>query len=362
MAKSRSAQVERELGVGNGGRPAAHKAAVGVAAARAGAVAGKAVAEQASARPDRRAKREFSLVADETVPDGVRRIARAQIESAIELLRGNGDREAAVHETRKSMKRTRTVLRLARGDLDPGIYGFENHSLRDIARRLAVARDSQVMVETLESVSKRFSGEIAPEQLEGLRSRLVTEHEDAEQQLEGDQELLDSAIRQLEAARARVPGWTLAHEDFRALAPGLRRIHRRGRRAFKEARREPSAENLHELRKRAKDLWYATQILRHAAPSRLKKVRRGAHKLSDLLGEDHDLALLRTTALKHRRELADPAALAALLGVIDRRRAQVQRQALGRADRLYATKPKALVRSIRRRWRKRMGGAEAVAA
>jgi CHAD domain-containing protein len=352
-----------DLRLGNGARPVVGRAAVGAVAVGATAAAGKALLDRASAHRDRRAKRAFSLVADETVPDGVRRIARGQLEAAIDFLGGDGDREAAVHETRKSIKRTRTVLRLARGDLDAATYRFENDTLRNIARRLAVSRDSQVMVETLEAVSERFSAEIPLEQLEGFRSRLRTEHEEAQRRLETDRLLLDSAIRQLEAARARVPGWTLAHDDFRALAPGLRRIHRRGRRAFGRAREEPSTENLHELRKRAKDLWHAMQILRNAAPSKLRKIRRGAHELSDLLGEHHDLAVLRTTALRHRREFTDPAALAALLGVIDRRRAQLERQAREEADPLYATKPKALVRSVERRWRERMrGGAEAVAA
>ena len=339
------------------------KAAVGAAAVRAAAAAGKTLVDRATARRDRRTKEGFSLFADETVPDGVRRIARSQIEAGVDLLRSDGDRETAVHETRKSIKRTRALLRLARGDLEAATYRFENDTLRNIARRLAVARDSQVMVETLEAVRKRFSAEMPRGQLESFRSTLLSEHEEAQRRLETDQRLLDSAIRQLEATRARIPGWTLEHDDFRALAPGLRRIHRRGRRASKEARREPSTENLHQLRKRAKDLWYATQILRNAAPSRLKKLRRGAHELSDLLGEDHDLALLRTTALRHRREFDDAAGLAALLGVIDRRRAQLERRALDRAGRVYAAKPKALVRSIESRWRKRMrGNAEPVAA
>jgi CHAD domain-containing protein len=357
------AKLGTDFGLENGGRPVARKAAVGAAAVGAAAAAGKALVDRAAARRDRRAKQEFSLFADETVPDGVRRIARGQIGAAVDFLAGDGDREAAVHETRKSIKRTRTLLRLARGDLDAAAYGFENNTLRNIGRRLAGSRDSQVMVETLEAVSERFSAEMPRGRLESFRSRLLSEHEEAQRRLEADQLLLDSAIRQLEAARSRVSGWTLAHEDFRALAPGLRRIHRRGRRASKEARREPSTENLHELRKRAKDLWYAAQILRNGAPSRLRKLRRGAHELSDLLGEDHDLALLRTTALRHRREFTDPAGLTALLGVIDRRRAQLERRALDRAERMYATKPKALVRSVERRWQKRMrAGAGAAAA
>ena len=351
------------LSLGDGRIPLVRKGAAGAAALGAAAAAGKALIDLRSARHAREARRAYRLAPDETVPDGVRRIAHGQIEGAIELLSGNGDREAAVHETRKALKRVRTLLRLGRGDLDPHTYRGENDTARYIARRLAVARDSQVMAETLEAVSERFSAEMPLDQIEGLRTALVAEHREAQQRLDADEILLGSAIRQLESALARVPGWTFAHEDFRALAPGLRRVYRRGRRAVKAARREPSTENLHELRKRAKDLWHAAQVLRRARPSRMRKIRRDAHALSNLLGENHDLALLRTTALRHRRELADPAALIALLGVIDRRRTQLEHRALRLADRLYARKPGAFVRTVERRWGKRMrAGAEPVAA
>jgi CHAD domain-containing protein len=366
MAKLNAHLVGTDLGLGDGRTPLVRKGAAGAAGAAAlgaAAAAGKALVDRRSARRGREAKQAYRLARDETVPDGVRRMARGQIEAAIELLGGDGNREAAVHETRKALKRVRTLLRLARGDLDSHTYRSENDSIRQIGRRLAVARDSQVMVETLEAVSERFSAEMPLEAIEDLRSTLLAEHREAQERLDADEVLLGSAISQLEAARGRVPGWTFVHEDFRALAPGLRRVYRRGRRAAKAARREPSTENLHELRKRVKDLWHAARVLRRVGPTRMKRLRRDAHEVSDLLGENHDLALLRTKALRHRRELTDPAALIALLGVIDRRRTQLEHKALDRADRLYATKPGAFVRAVERRWRKRMrGGAEAVAA
>jgi hypothetical protein len=68
-------------------------------------------------------------------------------------------------------------------------------------------------------------------------------------------------LSELRDASARVPDWPLEREGFGALAPGFKRIYRRGRRAYRAARREPSTENLHELRKRTKDPWYAAQIV-----------------------------------------------------------------------------------------------------
>jgi CHAD domain-containing protein len=88
------------------------------------------------------------------------------------------------------------------------------------------------------------------------------------------------------------------------LAPGFKRIHRRGRRAYRAARRQPSTENPHELRKRTKYLWYAAQIVRAAAPKKMKRLARRADELSNLIGEDHDLAVLAQRADERRDRFA----------------------------------------------------------
>ena len=54
--------------------------------------------------------------------------------------------------------------------------------------------------------------------------------------------------------------------------PGLQRIYRRGRLAMRAARKDPSAEHLHEWRKRVKDLWHATEIVGAARPKQLKRL------------------------------------------------------------------------------------------
>jgi CHAD domain-containing protein len=150
--------------------------------------------------------------------------------------------------------------------------------------------------------------------------------------------------------------------DFEAVEPGLRRIYRRGRRTFRAARKDPTAETLHEWRKRVKDLWYAAQILRPASPRRMKALASTAHDVSNLLGEDHDLAVLAAEARRGRAELGDEATLIGLEGLIERRRAALQRRALTAGADLYARKPRQFVGRIERRWNKRVGSATPASA
>jgi hypothetical protein len=114
-------------------------------------------------------QRRFRLGDGERVPDGVRRIARGQLDMSIERLNGDTHENlgTAVHETRKSLKRLRATVRLARDELGDEVYRRENVAFRDAAGRLGGARDSQVLLETLDALIDRHP-DAAP--VRGLRA------------------------------------------------------------------------------------------------------------------------------------------------------------------------------------------------
>jgi CHAD domain-containing protein len=343
MAKSRTPPV------------AGTAAAAAVALAGAAAAGGKIVHDRRSERAVDGPDRTYRLRADEYVPDGIRRIAGGQLLSAREDLDGASKQTLgdAVHETRKRLKRLRACLRLSRDALGDETYERENTIFRMTGRRLSTARDAKVLVETLDALRERFAAELPPTATDALRARLHDEHERGMDGLRGDAAAIDATVGELDAARTRAAGWTLDADGFAALKPGLRRIYRRGRKRMRAATREPTTENLHEARKRVKDLWHATQIVRPAAPKKLKRLSKRAHHLADLLGDDHDLAVLRDYVVRNPQAFGDEAAERALLAVLDRRREALQRDALKLGRRLYEPSPKRFVGRIERGWRKR---------
>jgi CYTH domain-containing protein/CHAD domain-containing protein len=290
---------------------------------------------------------EFRLGSGERVSEGLLRIVRARLDEAIGGLDAAGDDalDEAVHEARKSLKRVRTALRLTRDELGDEVYRSENAGFRDAGRRLSGVRDSQVVVETLEGLCERCRGELPPGGFTALRDALRQEHEAARERLRADANAVRDVVEELRAARARTASWPIERDDLDALAPGLRRIYRRGRKALGAVYEQSGDEALHELRKRAKDLWYASQILGPATPKKTKKMAKRAHKLSDLIGEDHDLAVLQQTAERHHEHLSEPER-GALRELVERRRTELQRRALPRAERLYRRKPRAAVRRV----------------
>ena len=78
----------------------------------------------------------FRFKLDEPFEEGCRRIAREQIERAQAQLEEPNDSRSRVHETRKSLKRLRALLRLIRPRIGESLPPARTRSLRDIGRML----------------------------------------------------------------------------------------------------------------------------------------------------------------------------------------------------------------------------------
>jgi CHAD domain-containing protein len=347
VAKTRKAQLKARL-------PKSKEAAAAAVLTGAAAVGGKLAKDRLASGHGQEDGRAFQLGRGEFVPDGMRRISRGQLDDGIEELAGQPNRklDEAVHATRKRLKRLRAALRLARSAIGDETYRHENDAFRDMGRRLSGPRDAMVLIETLDALADRFGEELPPDATAALRDELEQTHQRALAKLRRSKATIEAVRGELEAARARSASWTYDADGFDALRPGLERIYRRGRRSMRAAVDDPSMEHLHEWRKRAKDFWHAVEILRPAAPKRMKRLAKRAHWLSDLLGDDHDLAVLRQqVVLSHA--IADRDARAAVLAAIDRRRASLQRRAFKLGARIYGPRPTAFARSVERSWRKR---------
>ena len=282
--------------------------------------------------------RKYRLKIGKPLPGEVARSARGRIDHALDELSGKSDStpEEAVHEARKDMKKLRALLRLARDELGKETFARENACFRDAARELSGTRDSDVMLETLGALD-------LPAGMGWELRKLI--QADRDRNGGGDR---DAAARRavaiLKEARERVDHWPLERDSFGALAGGLKRTYRRGRRDFEAAREEPTVESLHECRKRVKDLWYHHTLLKELWPPVMTAVGDQAHELSDLLGDDHDLAMLADWVREH----AD--AKPAFYDAVAQRRAQLQAEAFTLGAVLYADRPSAFVKRLKRLW------------
>jgi CHAD domain-containing protein len=312
--------------------------------------------ERRALRKRERERRRFAPLKQEPPGEGWRRMALGQLDVAIEAL-GGGDAKASpeerVHEARKALKRLRSLLRLLRDELDEHTYERESALLRDAGRRLARARDAQVLLSTLEDLIARHPKKLAGRRgVLRLRARLQRERDGA-----AELALSDSAtqgtLSGLRALRVRVGDWPLAEPGgIEAVEPALERLYDKGRKRMRRAAKAKGetrrVRTLHEWRKRVKDLRYAAEMLG------VKKLAKRADELGELLGEDHDLAVL---AQRVRREAkagrssgaAGRRARKLLLKSIAARRRKLRKRALREGKRLYARKPARFARRVRKR-------------
>jgi CHAD domain-containing protein len=327
--------------------------------------------------------RRFGLLPRERLPDGCKRMALGQLDLAIELLQGGGEvpAERTVHETRKALKRLRALMRLLRDELGEKAFARENAVLRDAGRRLAYARDAEVMVSTLDELLKRHPRKLANRSsLIELRRALVAEREEATERAFGDDATRTEVLSDLRAARARVAQWSLPDRPGielveralkRLYLQGQRRRRRAGRSSIGRGKGTGNARAMHEWRKRVKDLRYAAEMLdredpggpdngarrkrgkrkrtkRSRVPSkRIRRLARRADELGELLGEEHDLALLAARMDAPGEPLVGRKTRKVLRKLIARHRRRLRRRALREGERLYRRRPKRFVRRVR---------------
>jgi CHAD domain-containing protein len=113
-----------------------------------------------------------------------------------------------------------------------------------------------------------------------------------------------------------------------------------------------SREHLHEWRKQVK--YFASQLKSLSSVMRkgLGKTYKRSHRLTDCLGDDHDLAMLHDKIIQHRWLSAKDAEVRELLHQLAQRRAKLQRKAYRGGRRLFAATARRMEARLRHRLRR----------
>ena len=276
----------------------------------------------------------FQFKPAEAVPRAIRRIVLEQLTFSADRLRHAppSERDEAVHDARKSLKKVRAILRLMSEELGH-VAETENVLFRDLARKLSALRDAAVLVETLDSLKDQLPAGTNPSLVAAVRATLLQDQAGLTEGI-SDVQLMKAVAFALERARERVRNWPLHATGFAAVAPGLRRIFHRGRKALATVQENPSAELFHEWRKRVKDHWYHIRLLEGAWDDETRSYERSLKELETCLGDDHNLVVLRERTMALEAELD----VSGLLDAIDGRQKLLRDRALRLGERLYAPK------------------------
>lgn len=275
----------------------------------------------------------------------LQRIFEEEVVGAIEALEGQANIPRGTHTARKHFKKIRALLRLGREGIGAAACQSENACFRDAGRRLRDLRDAQVLVKALDALRKRFFNEKHPALLAHARKLLVADEQRCLEHLAGGDTIRDILVT-LRAAGARGREWDLKGFGWKETRRAIRRSYKRARAAGRKALDDASVANLHEWRKRVKDLWYHARLLRKACPGFMREFAHELEVLSEFLGDDHDLAALRDALWNRREVLKQARQLRAFLKMLEIRRNELIRAAFEIGQRLHADTPAVFARGL----------------
>ena len=290
---------------------------------------------------------------DETVGDAFRRIARAQSDKALDEVgsaAANPADEDAIHDCRKRCKKIRGLIRLVRPALDQARYRAANEAFRDAARELSSLRDAQALLATFDSVVAVPTEPPRLDDFESVRAELVRR---AGAEPDGDDagaSTFERAGDLLRAGHDLVVDADLHADGWGAVRGGLAQTYRRGRDALEVVYDDPTPDNFHELRKRAKYSWYHLRLLGPSAPSILDPLAKQFERLAEGLGDAHDLAVLRVQLDDDPDSFGGEATMHAALELLDQHREKLEHDGVSLAEQLYAEPPKPFARRLERYW------------
>lgn len=262
-----------------------------------------------------------------------RRIAEEELDTALKGLNAKD-----IHLARSRLKRVRALLGLLDMDED-ATAAEEERTLRDAGRYLSETRDIEVCLKVLGAMARRQKASKKPlpaKLFEQARKGIKAAKDPAK--VEGG---VPEASRRIALARQVLSGW-LPNTGWKSVRSALHHSYQRCRRALEKACSSKengdggyNASDIHRLRKRLKALWFQLRLLSECCPKGGEELMRAAERLSDLLGREHDLIILRERLIQAGAD----ASLAPLFEKIAAHRANLDRKCLALAERFLARKP-----------------------
>ena len=278
----------------------------------------------------------YRFALDETPQAGLRRIADEQAAKILKRLAADDQGAAAIHESRKALKRIRALLKLVRVGLGKQVYQREYGVARAVARSLSGPRDFDVMPVTLASLATKGRRRSAAERVHAAIERARAEAAG----LADRSQVVAAAIDDLQAARARYAKLRIAGNAEAVLAQGAAAGLSMLRRQCKQAVASGVDEDYHDWRKSAQLHWRHLRLLSESWPALIEARIAVAQSLADVLGHDHDLTVLADFVETIPAKELKAAARKALLGDIRARQLALRAEARAQARVLTIDRPK----------------------
>lgn len=271
----------------------------------------------------------------ESVTKATRRVARELLDETAQLIRNPKiTLDVRTHEARKAIKKLRGMLRLIESSSHQGRADRAlDKDLRNVARKLAPYRDSDVMRAALQVAAKGSHGLLDDKTAEAIHD-CVTEHASVETSTQAVSLALyatDMTSLSDKIASSKIHTRNLA---------ALKRSYLKTCNTAQELMRKimtgkPTEEDFHEWRKFVKYHFYHTRLLAGIYGKQARRRAKDANELEEILGQHHDLAVLGERIKAHRRQIKKVCDVDKLLRYLAEQQKEMEKEAMALGRKLF---------------------------
>ncbi|MDZ7691274.1 MAG: CHAD domain-containing protein [Balneolaceae bacterium] len=276
----------------------------------------------------------YSISSDETIDQGIRRIYKTCLNETISGLSPPiQNLHEAIHNSRKSFKFLRALVRLLQEPMGQGTYARENQFFRDQGREISELRDLHVMSVVLQFVAREAQS-VRPKDIEAGAKKLNHRETLLLESMEEEDRFKEiiSALKQANHLLDEIPELS---NSLAPLLPGLKNVYQKGKEAFHKAKVTADKEDFHEWRKEVKYLLNHHQVLSNYWPPEVGVNGTSLLQLSDYLGEEHDLAIFDDLLMEETFN-ENLGHIEAMENYVHQKRSFLQRSALNLGDFIYS--------------------------
>ncbi len=237
---------------------------------------------------------------------------------------------------------------LIRPGLPEPVYESLAERLRSIAKGLAPARDAPALLDAINKLFGDAEDDTDGTPIPALRNWLRERRQSAARSLESS--TASDAIKGLTSIRPALTRLAVYPDGFQSVTKGLRQSYSGGRKALAKAFVSGSAEDFHEWRKTLQHHWRHMQLLTPCWPSELSARVELSRSLSQILGDDHDIAMLQHLISAPTMSFASPDATTSFLKQCRSRQKALRRDAKMLGERLFAERSRPFAERIEAYW------------
>jgi hypothetical protein len=184
----------------------------------------------------------FALYPGESLAEEIKRLLKEESDFVLEKLGSEQKKHKAIHESRKSHKKIRAILRLVRPTIGEKRFKAENTFYRDNARLLSEIRDATALIEALAELEQLKPKDTSLAIFKQL-SQLLEAHRSQRSREAIDQaEVMTQARTKVQYQQDQIPSLPLGGNKFKLIRKGLTQIYSRGYLGARQTHRHPSME------------------------------------------------------------------------------------------------------------------------